>query len=56
MAELDRLKPGSTAVVIGTGGLGHVAIQILHALSAYVATTPSRDKITGMTSTRMDAS
>lgn len=33
-AELDRLKPGSTAVVIGAGGLGHVAIQILRALSA----------------------
>jgi propanol-preferring alcohol dehydrogenase len=34
VAELDRLKPGSTAVVIGAGGLGHVAIQILRALSA----------------------
>jgi propanol-preferring alcohol dehydrogenase len=33
-AELDRLKPGSTAVVIGAGGLGHVAIQILRALTA----------------------
>ena len=33
-AELDHLRPGSTAVVIGTGGLGHVAIQILRALSA----------------------
>ncbi|MDQ3157537.1 MAG: NAD(P)-dependent alcohol dehydrogenase [Actinomycetota bacterium] len=33
-AELDRLRPGSTAVVIGTGGLGHVAIQILRTLSA----------------------
>ena len=30
---LPRLVPGSTAVVIGTGGLGHVAIQLLRALS-----------------------
>lgn len=28
-----KLVPGSTAVVIGTGGLGHVAIQILRALT-----------------------
>ncbi|HRN29630.1 MAG TPA: NAD(P)-dependent alcohol dehydrogenase [Terrimesophilobacter sp.] len=31
---LHRLQPGSTAVVIGAGGLGHVAIQIIRALSA----------------------
>jgi propanol-preferring alcohol dehydrogenase len=31
--SLPRLVPGSTAVVIGTGGLGHVAIQLLRALS-----------------------
>ncbi len=30
---LPQLTPGSTAVVIGTGGLGHVAIQILRALT-----------------------
>lgn len=30
---LPCLVPGSTAVVIGTGGLGHVAIQLLRALS-----------------------
>jgi propanol-preferring alcohol dehydrogenase len=30
---LPRLVPGSTAVVIGAGGLGHVAIQLLRALS-----------------------
>ncbi|MBW8484099.1 NAD(P)-dependent alcohol dehydrogenase [Actinomadura parmotrematis] len=30
---LPRLVPGSTAVVIGTGGLGHVGIQLLRALS-----------------------
>jgi propanol-preferring alcohol dehydrogenase len=32
--ELGRLTPGSAAVVIGVGGLGHVAVQILRALSA----------------------
>jgi propanol-preferring alcohol dehydrogenase len=32
--SLDRLWPGSTAVVIGAGGLGHVAIQILRAITA----------------------
>ncbi|MEV6278451.1 NAD(P)-dependent alcohol dehydrogenase [Nocardia sp. NPDC051832] len=30
----DRLRPGSTAVVIGIGGLGHVAVQILAATTA----------------------
>ncbi|MFF0739703.1 NAD(P)-dependent alcohol dehydrogenase [Streptomyces sp. NPDC004111] len=30
---LPKLTPGSTAVVIGTGGLGHVAIQLLRALT-----------------------
>ena len=30
---LPRLVPGSTAVVIGTGGLGHVAVQLLRAMS-----------------------
>lgn len=33
-AELGLLGPGSTAVVIGAGGLGHVAIQILKAVTA----------------------
>jgi len=32
--SLDILVPGSTAVVIGAGGLGHVAVQILRALTA----------------------
>lgn len=32
--SLDRLLPGSTAVVIGAGGLGHMAIQILEHLTA----------------------
>jgi propanol-preferring alcohol dehydrogenase len=31
--SLPLLVPGSTAVVVGAGGLGHMAIQILHALS-----------------------
>jgi propanol-preferring alcohol dehydrogenase len=31
--ELPRLLPGSTVVVIGVGGLGHVAVQLLRALS-----------------------
>ena len=30
---LPKLTPGSTAVVIGAGGLGHLAIQMLRALS-----------------------
>ena len=29
--SLDRLGPGSVAVVIGIGGLGHLAVQILRA-------------------------
>ncbi|MFD0687589.1 NAD(P)-dependent alcohol dehydrogenase [Actinomadura fibrosa] len=31
--SLPKLVPGSAAVVIGTGGLGHVAIQLLRALT-----------------------
>jgi len=31
--SLELLVPGSTAVVIGVGGLGHMAVQILQALS-----------------------
>jgi propanol-preferring alcohol dehydrogenase len=31
--SLDLLVPGSTAVVIGVGGLGHMGVQILRALS-----------------------
>ncbi len=31
--SLSLLVPGSTAVVIGVGGLGHMAVQILRALS-----------------------
>jgi propanol-preferring alcohol dehydrogenase len=32
--SLPKLVPGSAAVVIGVGGLGHVAIQLLRALTA----------------------
>ncbi len=32
--SLPKLVPGSTAVVIGVGGLGHMAVQILAATSA----------------------
>jgi propanol-preferring alcohol dehydrogenase len=44
---LGRLVPGSTAVVIGTGGLGHVAIQILRALTParVVALDVSEEKL-----------
>ncbi len=42
-----RLNPGSTAVVIGAGGLGHVAIQILRATSSVriVAVDNALDKL-----------
>lgn len=33
-SALHKLPAGSTAVVIGTGGLGHVGIQILRAITA----------------------
>jgi alcohol dehydrogenase, propanol-preferring len=32
-AELHRLGPGSTAVAVGVGGLGHMGVQILKALT-----------------------
>lgn len=32
-SALPKLTPGTTAVVIGSGGLGHVAIQLLKALT-----------------------
>jgi len=45
--SLDRLVPGSTAVVIGIGGLGQMAVQIIAALSAarIVAIDTSPDKL-----------
>jgi alcohol dehydrogenase, propanol-preferring len=47
--SLHLLGPGSTAVVIGAGGLGQMAIQILRALSAattIVAMDTAVDKLT----------
>lgn len=45
--SLPKLTPGSTAVVIGAGGLGHVAIQLLRALTParVVALDVSDDKL-----------
>ncbi|GAA1574286.1 NAD(P)-dependent alcohol dehydrogenase [Actinomadura kijaniata] len=44
---LPVLVPGSAAVVIGTGGLGHVAIQLLRALSParVIALDVTEDKL-----------
>ncbi|MCM2387556.1 NAD(P)-dependent alcohol dehydrogenase [Streptomyces albipurpureus] len=44
---LPKLVPGSTAVVIGTGGLGHLAIQLLRNLTParIVALDVSEDKL-----------
>ncbi|PXX71751.1 propanol-preferring alcohol dehydrogenase [Nocardia tenerifensis] len=44
---LPKLVPGSTAVVIGAGGLGHVAIQLLRVLSParVIALDVSEDKL-----------
>lgn len=45
--SLHLLVPGSTAVVIGVGGLGHMGVQILRALSParIVAVDVSADKL-----------
>jgi alcohol dehydrogenase, propanol-preferring len=45
--SLDLLVPGSTAVVIGVGGLGHMAVQILRALSParVIAVDTSEEKL-----------
>lgn len=45
--SLGKLRPGSTAVVIGAGGLGHVAIQLLRHLTParVVALDTSADKL-----------
>ena len=44
---LPKLVPGSVAVVIGTGGLGHVGIQILRAMTSatVVALDVNEDKL-----------
>ncbi|MBF6135074.1 NAD(P)-dependent alcohol dehydrogenase [Nocardia otitidiscaviarum] len=45
--SLAKLRPGSWAVVIGSGGLGHVAIQLLRHLSSarVIALDVSDDKL-----------
>jgi propanol-preferring alcohol dehydrogenase len=45
--SLTLLVPGSTAVVIGVGGLGHMAVQILRALSParVIAVDTSAEKL-----------
>ncbi|WP_228001798.1 NAD(P)-dependent alcohol dehydrogenase [Nocardia australiensis] len=45
--SLPKLVPGSTCVVIGAGGLGHIAIQLLRAMTAtrVVALDVSQDKL-----------
>ncbi len=45
--SLHKLTPGSSAVVIGVGGLGHMAVQILHAVSCarIVAVDNSPEKL-----------
>ncbi|WP_439675596.1 NAD(P)-dependent alcohol dehydrogenase [Embleya sp. MST-111070] len=45
--SLDKLYAGSTAVVIGVGGLGHIGVQLLRALSAaqVIALDVSEDKL-----------
>ena len=49
--SLHLLAPGSTAVVIGVGGLGHMAVQILRALSpakvVAVDTSPEKLRLAG---------
>lgn len=49
-SSLDRLQPGSSAVVIGVGGLGHMAVQILKAVS------PSRVIAIDIDDDRLEAS
>jgi len=42
---LGLLRPGTSAIVIGVGGLGHVAVQLLKALSrAHVVAVDRRDE------------
>ncbi len=45
--NLERLRPGASAVVIGVGGLGQMAVQLLSVLSAaqVIAVDRSADKL-----------
>lgn len=55
-SALDVLTPGTTAVVIGSGGLGHVAIQLLKALtqSEVIVLDVSDEKLAFATSVGAD--
>ena len=49
--SLGVLGPGSTAVVIGVGGLGHLAVQILRALTpATVVAIDANERALGVAS------
>jgi len=43
-SELHRLVPGSTAVAIGVGGLGHMGVQLLEAMTAATVIAVDLDK------------
>lgn len=47
LKSLPKLVPGSTAVVIGVGGLGHLAVQLLRALTParVIALDVSKEKL-----------
>lgn len=47
VAAKDKLYPGATAVVIGVGGLGHVGVQIIKAISSatVIAVDMADDKL-----------
>jgi propanol-preferring alcohol dehydrogenase len=47
LKSLPKLGPGSTAVVIGVGGLGHLAVQLLRALTParVIALDVSQEKL-----------
>lgn len=42
--SLSRLSPGTTALVIGVGGLGHVGVQLLRALTQATVITVDLDR------------
>lgn len=44
-AARDQLRPGSVAVVIGAGGVGHMAVQILKALTPATVVVVERDEV-----------
>ncbi len=50
-----HLRPGGTAVVIGVGGLGHVAVQILRAISPVTVIAVDTDPATRAAAERLGA-